>query len=134
MSPLSQRSALQRWEAYPFAGFFVLSLFAFFTPGPDLPQGPDVSDKLAHASIFVALALTGRFAGYAAAPLGVGLVGYAAVSEVLQATLPISRTGDWHDVLADGVGVLVGLLVGVLVVQLLKVAARTGTRRDRPPG
>ncbi len=105
----------QRWEVYPFGGVLLLSLLAFFTPGPDLPAGPDISDKAEHAAIFVVLALTGRLAGLGAGRLGAGLVGYAVVSEVLQAVLPIHRDGDWHDVVADVVGVGVGLALVALV-------------------
>lgn len=105
----------QRWEVAPFWGVFVLSLVSFFTPGPDLPTGPDISDKVEHAAIFAVLALTGRLAGFAVRPLLAALVAYAAVSEILQAVLPIHRDGDWHDALADVTGaVLVLLLITVL--------------------
>ena len=105
----------QRWEAYPFGGLFALSLVAFLLPGPALPPGPDVSDKVEHAAIFLALALAGRFAGWAEDRLLVGLFGYAVLTELLQGVLPIRRDADWHDVLAD----TIGLLIGLLVVRLL---------------
>lgn len=105
---------VQRWEAYPFGATVVLSLFAFFLPGPSLPEGPPVSDKLEHAGIFLALVLTGRFAGYAARPLAYGLAAYAVASELLQAVLPIHRTGDLGDLLADAAGIALGLYLAHL--------------------
>jgi VanZ family protein len=121
---------VSRWEHYPFGGVLLLSMVSFFTPGPDLPQGPDLSDKVEHAAIFVALALTGRLARIRPARLLVGLVGYAVVSEVLQAVLPIHRDGDWRDALADTVGVLIGL-AAVALPRRLAGAARARGRAHR---
>jgi VanZ family protein len=107
------------WDAYPFWGVFAVSLFAFLLPAPSLPSGPDVSDKLEHAAIFLVLAVTGRYASYPAGRLFAGLVGYAVLSEVLQAVLPIGRNGDWHDIVADTLGILCGLLVVQVVTSSL---------------
>jgi hypothetical protein len=122
---------MSRWEAYPFGGVLLLSAVSFFTPGPDLPQGPAVSDKVEHAAIFVALALTGRFAGIRPARLLVGLLGYAVLSEVLQAVLPIHRDGDWRDAVADGIGVVTGLAAVRLAAVAFAAAARARGRPDR---
>lgn len=110
---------VQRWETYPFGALLVLSLFAFFLPGSSLPEGPPVSDKLEHAAIFFALAVSGRFAGFRTKPLLLGLLGYAVASELLQALLPIRRHGDVRDVLADAVGVLAGLAFVALLLAVL---------------
>ena len=66
----------------------------FLTPGDDVPQGgPD--DKLVHAAD-----LRGAGGRRAVGPgsrrlaLGIGLAAYAAVTEILQAVLPIDRDGD----------------------------------------
>lgn len=108
----------QRWEVTPFWGVFVLSLFSFFTPGPDLPPAPDISDKIEHAAIFAVLALTGRLAGFGVRRLLAALAAYAVVSEVLQAVLPIQRDGDWHDVVADLTGTVLALLLLLLLTRL----------------
>jgi VanZ family protein len=129
----------QRWESYPFGGFLVLSLFAFFLPAPTMPSGPPVSDKFEHAAIFFLLAVTGRFAGHRTDALLIGLLGYAVVSEVLQAVLPVGRSGDPADAFADAVGVVLGLGAWWLLVALLdrrKVSEerlRQGGRADRCP-
>jgi VanZ family protein len=120
---------MSRWEAYPFGGVLVLSMLGFFTPSSDLPAGPPVSDKLEHAAIFVALVLTGRLAGFRLDRLLRGLLGYALLTEALQAVLPIHRDGDWRDVAADVIGMLIGVAVVLLLRRLIGDDAR---ERDRP--
>jgi len=104
------------WRGIPFVVAFAVSAYSFFTPGPDLTHAVTIWDKLGHALTFAALALTGRYAGWRARALGLGLFGYAVLTEILQAVLPIQRDGDWHDVLADSIGIGCGLLVSTLVV------------------
>jgi VanZ family protein len=87
-----------------------------FSPGSDTPDLA-VSDKLVHATLFAALALTGVPAGVPVVALAPGLLVYGALSEVLQTSLPIDRDGDWHDALADTIGTVIGL---VLVLALLR--------------
>jgi hypothetical protein len=120
-----------RWETYPFGGVLVLSMLSFFTPGGDLPEGPDISDKIEHAAIFLGLAVTGRLAGFRPGRLLAGLFGYAIVSEVLQWLLPIDRDGDWLDVLADTAGLLTGLAGVALLTRFGGVVARGRGRGSR---
>ena len=87
-----------------------------FSPGSTTPEVA-VNDKLVHATLFAALALTGDLAGLRWPGLAIGLVAYAGISEVLQATLPINRDGDWHDFLADVIGMGVGLAVAQLAMR-----------------
>ena len=99
----------------PFAAVVLVSLVVLFTPGPETPSVHPGVDKLIHMGMFAVLALTGLRAGVPPARLACGLVAYAAVSEVLQAVLPIGRDGEVLDALADSLGV--GLaLVAVRVV------------------
>jgi hypothetical protein len=94
-----------------------VSLAMFLTPGDDVPQGgPD--DKVVHLLTFVALAVCGRWAGVPWVALGIGLAAYAAVTEILQAVLPIDRHGDVRDVLADVTGVLLGLFLSWVAVRI----------------
>lgn len=101
-----------------FAGVVVVSLVVLFSPGPAVPQETFVSDKVVHATLFLALAVTGRLARCPLAPLVVGLVAYAGVSEVLQAVLPIARDGDPRDALADVAGVAAGIIAVALTRRL----------------
>ncbi len=68
-------------------------------------------DKLVHALVFGAVAVTGRRAGLSVPPLAALLLAHAVLSEVLQAALLPGRSGDPLDALADGVGALLGLAV-----------------------
>jgi VanZ family protein len=97
-----------------FGAVVLVSLVVLFSPGSDVPSGLPVSDKVVHFLLFAALAVTGRLARFPWPPLVVGLVAYAAISEVLQDVLPINRDGDLRDLLADTLGVLTG--VGVVAL------------------
>ncbi|GAB3998554.1 VanZ family protein [Nocardioides marmoraquaticus] len=105
-----------------------LTLYLFLTPAP--PEGgPDGSDKVVHALLFAALAVLGRAAGWRPLPLGVGLVAYAALTEVLQASLPIGRDGDLVDLAADTVGTVLGLAVAALLSRARRAAPYPDRRR-----
>jgi hypothetical protein len=91
-----------------FAGAVLVSLAVLFAPPSDVPSSPPGVDKIVHASLFAALALTGRWAGIARVVLAPVLVLYAAGSEVLQGLIGRdAAVGDW---VADVVGLLLGLL------------------------
>jgi VanZ family protein len=102
-----------------FALLLGISLALFLTPGDDVPQnGPD--DKVTHAFIFMVLAVAGRWARVPPLTLGLGLVLYAGLTEVLQATLPIDRHGDVRDLLADATGVLLGLFLSWVAARVAR--------------
>jgi hypothetical protein len=93
-----------------FAVVVLVSLAVLFTPADDVPWAPPGVDKLVHLLLFAALAGSGRWAGARAGVLGVLLVAYAAVSEVVQGMSALERSASVADWLADVVGVLAGLL------------------------
>jgi hypothetical protein len=99
-----------------FAAVVALSLVILFSPTTG-PSGVAVSDKLIHFVLFTALAVTGRLAEVPVVQLGIGLAGYAAASELLQAALPIERDGDVRDALADVLGVATGLVLASLATR-----------------
>ena len=106
-----------------FAVAILISLAVLFAPADDVPFAPPGVDKLVHASLFAALALTGRWAGVSRVVLAAVLVLYGAVSEVIQGMIGRdAAVGDW---LAD----VVGLLLGLLAWQWL--ARRADRRPDR---
>lgn len=112
-----------RRRRLPFALAVLGSLVVLFTPGPAVPSGPTGSDKVVHLALFALLALTGVRAGLRLPVLGVGLAGYAVLSELLQALLPIQRDGSVADAFVD--------LLGATAALLLTAAARW-RRRTRP--
>jgi hypothetical protein len=94
-----------------FAVAVLVSLAVLFAPAADVPPAPAGVDKAVHLVLFLALAVTGRWAGIGARVLAVGLLGYAAVSEVLQAVAPLARSGSVGDLAADAAGTVLGLAV-----------------------
>jgi VanZ family protein len=88
----------------------LVSLAVLFAPGDDVPSSPPGVDKLVHCSLFLALALAGRWAGVRAGVLAVLLPVYAVASELLQAYTALHRDGSVFDGLADVLGVVLGLL------------------------
>jgi VanZ family protein len=76
-----------------------------FSPSTPNEGGGHGVDKLVHAALFGALALTTR-RRYARGLWAV--LAYAWLSELLQAVLPIHRDGDVFDALADTAGALLG--------------------------
>jgi VanZ family protein len=97
-----------------FAVAVLVSLAVLFSPAGHVPLAPPGVDKVVHAGLFLALAVTGRWAGVRAVVLGGLLVGYGAVSEVLQAVTPVERSGSVADLLADVAGVALGLAAWAL--------------------
>ena len=92
-----------------FAVVVLISLGVLFAPASDVPGAPPGVDKIVHATLFAALALSGRWVGIGRTALAPALVLYAAVSEVLQGMIGRdAAVGDWA---ADVVGLLLGLLI-----------------------
>ena len=91
-----------------FAFVVLVSLAVLFARGSDVPTAPPGVDKLVHASLFAALALSGRWAGIRRTPLVGLLVVYAAGSEVIQGLTPLDRSASVADWLADVAGILLG--------------------------
>lgn len=111
-----------------FAVAVLVSLAVLFAPASDVPSAPPGVDKLVHGVLFLVLALTGRWAGIGQSLLGGALVGYAALSELVQGLTPLERSASVGDWLADVVGVLAGLALWQWG------ARRTMLRGTAPPG
>jgi VanZ family protein len=95
----------------------LLSLAILFAPAADVPSAPPGVDKLVHAGLFAALALTGRWAGVGQAVLSGLLVAYAAVSELIQGFSGLERTASLADWFADVAGLLLGLALWGLLTR-----------------
>jgi VanZ family protein len=106
------RQALKVHEPLSRGVFAVVVLISFavlFAPASDVPHAPPGVDKIVHATLFASLGFSGRWAGIGRAVLAGALVGYGAVSEIVQGL--IGRDAAVGDLIADSVGVLLGLLV-----------------------
>jgi hypothetical protein len=100
-----------RFSQIPFCAAAAASLVILFTPESGVPTAPPGTDKVVHVLLFAALATTGRTAGFRQAPLVIGLVCYAGISEVLQSWLPLGRSGDLIDAAVDVLGIGAGWAV-----------------------
>jgi VanZ family protein len=95
----------------------LVSLAVLFTPASGVPFVLPGVDKLVHAGLFTALALTGRWAGVGQRVLTILLVVYAAGSEVVQGLTPLDRSASAADWLADVAGLLLGLAVWQMIAR-----------------
>lgn len=68
-----------------------------FSPGSTVPSSPENTDKITHTLMFAVLAITSLHARIPVWLTAVWLLIFAATSEVLQAALPISRSGSIWD-------------------------------------
>lgn len=110
-----------------YKGFWFLLLIALLCAGtwlalvPAPPRQATLGwDKLNHAAAFAVLTGVGilRF-GQARIRLGLALLAYGALIEILQ-SFTRTRTAEWLDLLADGLGIAVGLLLMALLDWLLR--------------
>lgn len=86
----------------------LLSVVVLFSPGEAVPAAPPGSDKVVHVVVFGLLAVTGLITGFRRWPLALSLLGYAALSEVIQAIPALGRGASVGDWIADAVGVALG--------------------------
>ncbi len=111
----------------PFVFAVLLSVIVLFTPESGVPSSPPGTDKVVHTVLFALLAATALWARAGLRTVVVGLVAYAALSEVLQQVItPLHRSGDVVDALVD----VVGVALGVFLFTRVGDAVRT-RRRDR---
>lgn len=81
------------------------------SPGGTVPGGPPGTDKVTHALMFAVLAVCSRYARVSPTVTVVWLALYGVLTEILQATVAVRRSGSVWDWCADLVGVLAGLAV-----------------------
>lgn len=105
------RAAAIAWSIAIFAGLSIPS-----NSVPDIGNG----DKNIHAIIFAGFAFLWRWAGLSERRTLAWGVAYAVLSEVYQAVMPIGRSGDWQDALADVIGLLIGLVLARLFARIMR--------------
>ncbi|MFE4501285.1 VanZ family protein [Rhodococcus sp. NPDC056743] len=107
---------------WPLAIAVVIALIMLFSPGSTVPSGPENSDKVTHTVMFVVLAMTSLYARIPWWLTALWLIAFAAISEVLQGVLPISRSGSVWDAAADLAGIAIG--IGIAAVAGYRRRAR----------
>lgn len=109
------------WRALLLVLMCAAAWFAFIPATPSVRL--DGADKIDHLLAFAALGLA---ASFTVSPglrrtfqAAAGLLLYGGFIELVQTQLP-TRTGDWADMLADGVGAAVGLALAALLRNTLR--------------
>ena len=118
----------------PLGVTFVVALVVLFTPASGVPSGFEHSDKIIHLVLFAALAYTSRMAGIGWAGTALWVLGFAVLSEFLQAILPLGRSGSVADALADAAGIAVGLATASRVLPQRVQEAPDADDADEAPG
>ena len=87
-------------------------LYLTLAPGRDVPGVGLVWDKAEHAISWAVLTGAGLLLSTRRRwAIGVFAFVFGAAIEILQATLPFGRDGDWHDLAADTVGIVLAYAV-----------------------
>lgn len=111
LAQLSAMAALWRWLL--FIAMLVLLVLCLVPVPPQLPSTG--WDKSNHALAFAVLAFLGNRAWPGrTAPVLLGLLAYGGLIEVLQSFTP-DRFAEWGDLLADGIGLVLGEAVAQLM-------------------
>ncbi len=90
----------------------LVQLVVLYLPTAPTAGGVAGADKVVHAAVFAAVAVAAVRCGYRPALVLLASAAHAVVSELAQAALLSSRSGDPLDVLADLVGAGLGVLFG----------------------
>ncbi len=102
---------------YAAIGWTVAIFIGCSIPGDGLPYEISNTDKLMHISIFLVFGFLWRWLGYNALVVLLAGVVYGFLIEVWQGVMPINRSYDLYDALADTVGTILGIgLAGVLKI------------------
>jgi VanZ family protein len=95
----------------------LLSVYVLFSPRTASAGLFYGSDKVVHLLLFGLLAGTTRWRFGAVAAALAAVAAYAPLSELVQATLLRTRSGDPYDVVADLLGVAAGWLVATRLLR-----------------
>ncbi|WP_261392824.1 VanZ family protein [Rhodococcus sp. BP22] len=114
--PLRSHMALPLRYYVPLALALIAALIILFTPASGVPSGFTHSDKIIHFTLFFALAYTSRIAAVSALRTVLWTTTFAIASEILQAVLPLGRSGSLLDTAFDVAGAAVGVLVATRIV------------------
>lgn len=102
----------------------LLAAITWLALSPAPPESANTGwDKANHALAFAALAFVSVWALWQRPRqwllLVAALLAYGGFIEIAQSFVP-SRSADWNDVLADGVGIALGLLAALPIARLIR--------------
>lgn len=98
----------------------IIMLIGCTIPGPQIEPVVTLNDKFMHVAIFAPFAVLWIMAGRR--PVWVIIAGllYGILIEVIQGILPIHRSADVVDAIADFAGTLIGVGLGIGLQKILK--------------
>ena len=100
-------STIIRWLAIVWT---IIMLIGCLTPHADVPTTlMTMNDKFMHVVIFVPFALLWVLSGFRLSSILIAGLLFGGLIEALQYILPINRTADWLDLVADFAGTVLGL-------------------------
>lgn len=105
------RASAIAWTAFMFGGLA--------TPSSGVPHVGS-NDKIIHALIFIGFGYLWRRSGLTNRQTVAWGTAFAVLTEIYQGLMPIGRSGDWQDAVADLIGVFVGLVFAQLTARLLR--------------
>lgn len=96
---------------YMALGWTFVILLGCSIPGDGLPPSIMMTDKFIHITIFVLFGYLWRMAGYSVRWVLIAGVAYGLLTETWQGIMPLKRSFDLYDALADTTGTIIGLAV-----------------------
>jgi VanZ family protein len=99
-------------------GWTIAIFIACSWPGDGMPNMAN-TDKWSHTGVFFVFGILWIWTGRKPSWVIAAGIAYGMLIEVWQGVMPIGRSFDWYDGLADGIGVIAGVLVAVALGRLL---------------
>lgn len=109
---------------YAALGWTVAIFIGCSIPGDGLSHAFTSRDKLLHVGIFLFFGYLWRRVGYGAWGVLLAGAGYGLLIEIWQGVMPINRSFDFYDILADTVGVVLGIGLAWAAKKVVRRLAR----------
>ena len=121
----------QRYLQALFALELLAATWLFLVPSTSVPSTLQFWDKAQHGLMFLVLSSTGCWAYRGRwRSVGIGLLLYGGLIEVLQATLTATRYGDMQDGFADAAGIILGIVIVKSTSWLIQRSTSRSTHRS----
>ena len=100
-------------------------------PGDGLPHALTNKDKLLHVAIFSLFGYLWRRMGYSVWSVLLAGAAYGLLIEIWQGVMPINRSFDLYDALADTVGTVLGLGLAGVITKVESQRRESKVRRSK---
>jgi len=101
-------------------GWTVAVFVACSWPSSGIPNSLSNNDKWGHVAIFLIFGALWLWAGGKPAQVIWAGIAYGMMIEIWQGIMPIGRSFDWYDGLADAVGVILGVGLALLARRVFR--------------